>query len=355
MISSQFLKFIPSSASVYIYGAGASGKKIYSLLKNRGDIRVLGFIDTFKSGTFLDLPILSVTEYNAQNPANDGVIIGSVERYTIQQMKKNLDKISNQFFVPAEMTEGVYSEAELGRLETIKNKLEFGKERFEAVLQARISGDFSALKYDFVTNIHGKISQYSEGAQIGDGDIIIDGGTFDGEEAMSFAKRVGKTGKVFTFDPWGAIHLKNPTAFYAEGNIQSVKSALWSSSCPVYFSSNVGKGGEAGAFVSAVQDGGMEELSGVAIDDFVEKKISHVNFIKMDVEGSELHALEGARITIKKMAPNLAICVYHDSTHFYLIPEMILKFYPRYHLGFGHYSDCLDESVLYFSKDTFKS
>jgi FkbM family methyltransferase len=43
-------------------------------------------------------------------------------------------------------------------------------------------------------------------------------------------------------------------------------------------------------------------------------------FIKMDIEGAEPEALEGARRTIARTRPVLAICVYHRQDHLWRIP-----------------------------------
>jgi FkbM family methyltransferase len=48
------------------------------------------------------------------------------------------------------------------------------------------------------------------------------------------------------------------------------------------------------------------------LDDFVhENNIPRVDFIKADIEGAERLMLEGARDTIKRFHPRLAICTYH--------------------------------------------
>ncbi len=43
-------------------------------------------------------------------------------------------------------------------------------------------------------------------------------------------------------------------------------------------------------------------------------------FISMDIEGSELEALEGAEETIRESRPDLAICVYHSPNHLWDVP-----------------------------------
>lgn len=47
------------------------------------------------------------------------------------------------------------------------------------------------------------------------------------------------------------------------------------------------------------------------------------SFIKLDIEGAEIDALEGARTTILRDAPILAICVYHSQDHLWRIPLML--------------------------------
>ena len=67
--------------------------------------------------------------------------------------------------------------------------------------------------------------------------------------------------------------------------------------------------------------------------------------IKMDVEGAELEALEGARRTISAHAPVLAICVYHTSDHLWRVPLKIAALSDRYtfHLR-AHAEHCWDAS-----------
>ena len=47
------------------------------------------------------------------------------------------------------------------------------------------------------------------------------------------------------------------------------------------------------------------------------------NYIKMDIEGAELEALKGARETITKFMPQLAIALYHRPNDLFLIPALI--------------------------------
>lgn len=69
--------------------------------------------------------------------------------------------------------------------------------------------------------------------------------------------------------------------------------------------------------------------------------------IKMDLEGAELHALQGAEQTIRRYRPKLAVSIYHNPEDIWEIPELILKLHPDYRLYLRHYSIAAAETVVY--------
>lgn len=70
-----------------------------------------------------------------------------------------------------------------------------------------------------------------------------------------------------------------------------------------------------------------ETIEGLGVDrvDFIK-----VDFIKMDIEGSERYALKGARRTIAKHKPNMAITVYHRIDDPQVIPAVVVDIRPDY-------------------------
>lgn len=78
------------------------------------------------------------------------------------------------------------------------------------------------------------------------------------------------------------------------------------------------------------QIGGIPTLP---LDDIVEQlKLERVDFIKMDIEGSERHALEGAEQTLRRFKPRMAICSYHLADDPVVLPVIVLKAQPTYRI-----------------------
>ena len=70
-------------------------------------------------------------------------------------------------------------------------------------------------------------------------------------------------------------------------------------------------------------------------------------YLKMDIDGAEPDALLGARRTLERCRPTLAVCVYHEQDHLWRIPLWIdsLKLGYRFFLR-PHHEECWD-LILY--------
>ena len=82
-----------------------------------------------------------------------------------------------------------------------------------------------------------------------------------------------------------------------------------------------------------------------SIDDLEECK--DATYIKMDIEGSEMDALKGAKNTIMRNSPKLAICIYHSDEDMLRIVSYVHDLNPSYKLYVRHHSRGSSETVLY--------
>jgi len=82
-----------------------------------------------------------------------------------------------------------------------------------------------------------------------------------------------------------------------------------------------------------------------------ELKLPRVDFIKMDIEGAEQKALAGARATILKYHPRMAVCVYHHREDPVAIPKLVRAMHPGYRTGCGcllYETDEVQPQVAFF-------
>jgi len=81
------------------------------------------------------------------------------------------------------------------------------------------------------------------------------------------------------------------------------------------------------------------------------KESVKVNTIKMDIEGSEIEAIKGAKETILRYCPKLQICVYHKMDDLWNIPLLIRSINPKYKFYLGHHSQNIFDTLLYAIPD----
>jgi hypothetical protein len=75
--------------------------------------------------------------------------------------------------------------------------------------------------------------------------------------------------------------------------------------------------------------------------------VQSASFIKIDVEGNELHVLDGAKRIISEQKPKIAIALYHWPSHLYKIPNKIKTLNKDYRFKLRHHSGDFYESILY--------
>ena len=171
---------------------------------------------------------------------------------------------------------------------------------------------------------------------------MIDAGACLGDSAVCFAKAVGQQGKVYAFDPV-EDHLE-VLRFNAAQNSDLVIEALpyglsdQEIDCPPIRIGNYAPG-----FNAASVPVPLKSLDSV----LVSGKVERIDFIKMDIEGSELAALRGAAASIRHYRPKLAISLYHNPNDLFEIPFYIQGNFPFYEMYFVHHTIHNEESVLY--------
>ncbi len=213
--------------------------------------------------------------------------------------------------------------------------------------------------------IHTKEQYFDVFPPLNDQEIFVDAGCYDGQTATTFFDWCkGIYSKSYAFEPSVSMVEKIQKNLNEKGiqNYQIINKAVWSGKETLYFnidmkndSSPAGHVCEshthththtADSFsVDYTCKSSEFAVEAISIDEVLEGEA--VTFIKMDIEGSELEALRGAKNTILKYRPRLAICIYHKPEDIYQIPEYILSLHPDYQLYIRHYTTGIGETVLY--------
>lgn len=181
------------------------------------------------------------------------------------------------------------------------------------------------------------------------GDVAIDAGGCWGDTALYFAHKVGERGKVASFE-----FLPDNITFFEKNlnlnpelasRIRLYKNPVWSSSGEELYVSGHGPGTSVGPIAKDANDLKVQTLS---IDKLVQRgDLEKVDFIKMDIEGSELAALHGCERTIRQYKPKLAITVYHNLEDFWTIPQYLNQLGLNYSFYLRHFSIHAEETVLF--------
>lgn len=96
----------------------------------------------------------------------------------------------------------------------------------------------------------------------------------------------------------------------------------------------------------------VEKVPLTTIDKMVaELKLERVDYIKMDIEGAEVRAIHGAKETIAKFHPRMALSTYHQVDHPQEVPKAAKAVFPGYQIECGPCAESgygIRPDILYF-------
>jgi len=209
------------------------------------------------------------------------------------------------------------------------------KQVLDDLLRYRVTGDYSAMS---AYSVRFRDQYFEDFLGLAPGEVFVDAGGFDGDTTEEFCRRYPDYQKVFLFEPSTNNIQKARVRLRGHRSIEFIKRGLSDAVGVLQFNPDAGS-------ASAVSESGSWQIHVTTLDIQVQEKVS---FIKMDLEGWELKALEGSRRHILEDYPKLAIAVYHHPSDFWRIFEFTISLRQDYDVFLRHYTEGWSETVMYF-------
>lgn len=169
-----------------------------------------------------------------------------------------------------------------------------------------------------------------------DGGVFADLGVYDGVTSKQVAKMCNYS-KIIGFEANSYMYEKSKENLRDLKDVIIYPYAAWDKKEELKF--HIADSG------SAITDQGEEVVLGESLDNILQGE--RVTFIKMDIEGAEGKALIGARSTIAKWKPKLAISLYHKPEDVFEIPSIIMDIRDDYKFYIRHYASVDAGTCLY--------
>lgn len=328
---------------VVIYGAGYCGHETIGLLRAHAIPVVAAYDDCARGG---DIDGIKIDSLSNLCPDTDTAIL-----LTSGFNRKMKDRLADlgllPYYVPAdfgrydaEKESYAYFEANVEELQSAYDLLEDERSReiFLSLVNYRISREPDALadleesgQY-FPHEQDLDLSAYSG--------CFLDLGAYDGDSLRGFVDYVaGNYGSIVAVE---ASRKNYESLLRQTRDVPRVEChcvGVWKGKGELRFAVSDAKNS------FAAEDGG-DVLSVDSVDNIMVGR--SVSFIKMDVEGAEYEAIQGAEQTIRRFLPAMAISVYHKVEDLFRLQLLVESIAPgKYNYYLRHYSPTVIETVLY--------
>ena len=337
----------PFEKSLVLVGAGNLGRQVLSCLRKDG-IEPVAFADNSAAlqGKSIDEVQVLSRQQAAEKYGSFSAFVVTIwnTEHSFIQTRKELTEMNCKKVIAAISLRWKYSKELLPffwldvpsrtyeNASLIKSAFslwadEFSRQEYLAQLKFRICGEFDSLSAPVPQESYFPDDLFD----ILPDERFVDCGAYDGITIKQFLRRQKKfTGKIVAYEPdpdnynllkQYVINLDDST----RGNIIYLPYAVGAKREIVHFNAT-------GTMGSTISNEGKTEVTCVTLDENLDKIHTMPTYIKMDIEGSELDALAGARKIIQKEMPILTICLYHRYDDLWRIPLLINSLADEYRL-----------------------
>jgi FkbM family methyltransferase len=345
----------PQKEKVFRHLMSGNGAPIYVLGRNKYAQRVScvvpvqAFIDDFTEETsYMERPVIRMADL-----AHDCIVVSCVvDCHSLTALDRlhsvgvrevidyfTLSRLAPNSFAPVDYCVRNRQDIldNMAKYQHVYKRLadDVSRKQFAKVVRFRLSMDLEHMR-GFSDTLD---RQYFEDfLPLGTGEVFVDGGGFDGQTTLKFAARHKAYRRIYYFEPLPAMMEVSRLNLASLRDIRFLQKGLFSRNDRLRFDTEAGP-------ASSLSATGQLEIEVVRLDEEVQERIT---FIKLDIEGAEYEALNGAEEHIRSETPMMAVCVYHDQSHFWRIPLRVMEINDRYNVYFRHYSEGILETVMFF-------
>lgn len=337
------------SRPIFIWGAGEVGKLVFNKLEE-SRIPCKGFVvdDQTENTENMICSKKQLLQENQEYILVRGVLgsfyMSDAEIFDIWPGCKGVYSITDAYEpeFSDEMSEEYY-ENHRESFQLVRDNLEdeFSKKSLDAYLEVKIKKHVDPILPYVV------LPQYffNPAPWVGGGynrnEILIDGGSYTGDSILDFVKEwSGEYAEIIACEPdsENCRKLEQTISDHEIANVTVLQVGLYSENTIMRFHAS-------GDMMSTFSENGEVAIQVDAIDNFAAGK--EISIIKMDIEGSELDALTGAKNTIQRCRPMLMISAYHKKDDLFNIFRFINDIVVDYKYYFRCHKPLACDAVLY--------
>jgi len=316
---------------VVLYGMGNGADKTVARLQADG-VKISGVFSSsgFKKNKTYAGHTLKDYE-SLKNELGDMIILvcfGSHLSEVIDNVKKLADE--NELYMPDVPVAGEvifdiqFAKNHKEQLKSVYEKLadSHSKKVFENTVMFKLTG-----KPEYLFEIETSRDEVFDILNLTDNEVFWDLGAYNGDTVAEFSNNVKTYSSIVAVEPDKRNFKKLMENTSKLGDIQCINAAISDKKGIQLMSANHGRGNSTDKNMIEIETISLKEISDIVFP----------TYIKIDIEGNEIKAIDGGDSVIKKWAPKMHIACYHTPFDLFEIPLKILNEVPDYKVYMRHH------------------